>query len=555
MSETQLSSQIYIKRNGVLAEDDLMANLVEVVVEQHCHLPDMVALRLHDPLLQWIDGGQFDLGDLLEVGSYSEKGRPIPLVEAEITALEPNFDASMVAELVVRGYDRSHRLLRDRKCRAFVNVRDSDLAQQIANEAGLDGEIDPTPIIYDHVYQHNQSDLGFLLARAGRIGYECFVEKDKLYFRRPSMSGSSQVTLTWGEDMLAVRPRLTVAEQVSEVTVKGWDFERQQPIVGQAQQNDGRLRPDTPIARSHQNGQSNRLLIADQPVVNQQEANLMAAARMDELSGALLEVEGSVFRRPDVKAGRLLTLAGLGERYSGTYLVTAVTHRYSPTDGLEAHFAVRGLRNGSLSELVGQGQPDPRWFGVVPAVVTNNEDPKKLGRVRVKFPWLTDDTESDWARVVTPHAGPLQQPEVDEEVLVAFEHGDFNRPYVLGGMANQKQPLPGSVSSAQAGEAPQIWQSRAGHRISMYDGSQKRLEIETPAGHQVKLDDSQGQIEIRSQGGLTIRLDDRQRRITVESNGDVAITAGGNMSLRANANLNLTANGQVNVKGAVINLN
>jgi phage protein D/phage baseplate assembly protein gpV len=554
MSETQLSSQIYMKLNGTLAEDDLMGNLVEVAVEQHCHLPDMVALRLHDPLLELVDGSQFDLGDVVEIGSYGEDGRPISLIEGEITALEPNFDASMVAELVVRGYDRSHRLLRDRKCRAFVNVRDSDLAQQIANEAGLEAVIDLTPIIYDHVYQHNQSDLGFLLARAGRIGYECFVEKNTLYFRRPSMSGSSQVTLTWGEDMLAVRPRLTVAEQVSEVMVKGWDFERQQPIVGQAQQSDGRLRPDAPIARN-QNGQSNRLLIADRPVVNQQEANLMAAARMDELSGALLEVEGSVFRRPDVKAGRLLTLAGMGERYSGTYLVTAVTHIYTPNDGLEAHFAVRGLRSGSLSELVGRGEPDSRWFGVVPAVVTNNEDPKKLGRVRVKFPWLTDDTESDWARVVTPHAGPLQQPAVDEEVLVAFEHGDFNRPYVLGGMANQKQPLPGSVSSAQIGEVPQIWQSRAGHRISMYDGGQKRLEIETPAGHQVKLDDGQGQLEIRSQGGLIIRLDDRQRRIIVESNGDVAITADGNMSLRANANLNLTANGQVNVKGAIINLN
>jgi phage protein D/phage baseplate assembly protein gpV len=554
MSETQLSSQIYMKLNGTLAEDDLMANLVEVVVEQHCHMPDMFALRLHDPLLALVDGGQFDLGEVVEIGSYSEDGRPISLIEGEITALEPNFDASMVAELVVRGYDRSHRLFRDRKCRAFVNVRDSDLAQQIATEAGLEAELDLTPIIYDHVYQHNQSDLGFLLARAWRIGYECFVEKNTLYFRRPSMAGSSQVTLTWGEDMLAVRPRLTVAEQVEEVMVKGWDFERQQPIVGQARQNEGRLRPDVPMARS-QNGQSNRLLIADRPVVNQQEANLMAAARMDELSGALLEVEGSVFRRPDVKAGRLLTLAGMGERYSGTYLVTAVTHLYSPNNGLEAHFAVRGLRSGSLSELVGRSDPDPRWFGVVPAVVTNNEDPKKLGRVRVKFPWLTEDTESDWARVVTPHAGPLQQPEVDEEVLVAFEHGDFNRPYVLGGMANQKRPLPGSVSSAQQGEAPQIWESRAGHRISMYDGSQKRLEIETPAGHQIKLDDSQGQIEIRSQGGLTFRLDDRQRRITVESSGDVAITADGNMSFRANANLNLTANGQVNVKGAVINLN
>ena len=69
-----------------------------------------------------------------------------------------------------------------------------------------------------------------------------------------------------------------------------------------------------------------------------------------------------------------------------------------------------------------------RVSGVVVGVVTNNQDPEGMGRVKVKFPWLSDEDESNWARVAAPMAGKERGfyflPEVEDEVLVAFEHGD-----------------------------------------------------------------------------------------------------------------------------------
>jgi uncharacterized protein involved in type VI secretion and phage assembly len=91
-------------------------------------------------------------------------------------------------------------------------------------------------------------------------------------------------------------------------------------------------------------------------------------------------------------------------------------------------------------------QATDRIYGVVIGVVTNNEDPDKLGRVKVQYPWLSDKVESNWARVVTPMAGNergfFALPEVDDEVLIAFAHGDVRFPYVLGSLWNGKDKPP-----------------------------------------------------------------------------------------------------------------
>lgn len=93
-----------------------------------------------------------------------------------------------------------------------------------------------------------------------------------------------------------------------------------------------------------------------------------------------------------------------------------------------------------------------RIAGVVTAVVTNNQDPESLGRVKVRFPWLAADQESPWARVATPMAGAgggmVVLPPVDAEVLVAFDQGDPRFPYVVGALWNQGAPPPADGSVA-----------------------------------------------------------------------------------------------------------
>lgn len=556
------ATQLYINAAGSAVPEPVMAALAEAVVEQHVHLPGMFTLRFYDTNVSLLDEGVFNLGVEVEIAAEKPGGDRVVLVNGEITALEPSFEDGMVSELVVRGFDKLHRLYRQPTSHAYLNKKDSDMAQEIAGKIGLKTSgIETTTTVYEHVYQHNQSDLAFLMQRAWRIGYECYVADGTLYFRKPS-AAKGQAALKWGQELRTFYPRMSVAEQVSRVQIQGWDVDKQQPIVGKAEK--GELYPQI---EEQKNGKGwaeakfdgGEMVVVDQPLYSQAEANILAQARLNELSGTFVAAEGTALRRPDLTAGQVIQLEDLGHRFSGSYLLTSVTHRYSD-EGLTADFAVQGARTGLLSEQFRQQEPFQRWAGVVTAVVTNSDDPKKWGRVKLKYPWLSDEVESHWARVAAPGAGPEAGlsliPAVNDEVLVAFEHGDFNRPFVLGGMWNGKAKLPEATAGAKEQELPLVrsWRSRTGHQIVMHDDQQNKVTLVTAAGHQLTLDDANKQIELTSEGGLVVRLDDNSSTITVESSSNLELKAA-NIKVEADSNIDIKAGGQVNVKGSMINLN
>jgi len=579
-NQVELASQVIIKLNGTEVQPEVMDNLASLVVDQHALLPGMFTIKFliqlgpEDQDLPMIDTGPFDLAKEVEIIAQKEDNTAITLIKGEITALEPNFGEGMLAELVVRGFDRSHRLFRETKSQAFLNKKDSDLAQQIAGNAGLSPQVDSTSTVYEHIYQHNQTDLEFLMQRAWRIGYECFAAEGKLYFRKPP-TGSSSTTIKWGEDLESFSPRMSLAEQVDEVMVRGWDPKVKKPIVGKAAS--GQLYPKIGESKDGKSWASTfgsgKKIFVDQPVFNQAEADILAAARLNEISGSFVEAEGVAFRRPDIKAGSFIKIEALGKRFSGTYLVTSASHIYSP-EGLKVIFNVKGSRTGLVSETLNMQPPLDRWPGVVTAIVTNVQEEKDWGMVKVKYPWMSEDAESHWARVLGVGAGPeagfYVMPDVNDEVLVTFLHGDFNQPLVLGGLWNGNDALPPEGKAAAKAERPLVrtWHSRKGHWIAMHDTADNKIEIVSKGGRSMTINDADSKLIIKT-SNVTITLEDTKLNIetsaditvkagtnmTLESSANIKIKAGANLELEAGANADLKANAMVNVKGSMINLN
>ncbi len=533
---------LYASLDGAPVDADVMQHITEAVVDQHSHMPHMFLLRFHDPNLKLLDNGPFDLTKKVKIEASHADGHKILLMEGEITGIEPVFEEHKPTEFVVRGYDVSHRLYREIKSVSYLNKKDSDLASEIAQKAGLQSQVDVTQTVYEHIYQHNQSDLAFLMQRARRIGYECFVDQGTLYFRKPT-TDSGNLKLEWGNDLLFFRPSMSLAEQVDEVVVKGWDVEKQAAIIGRAQS--GKLYPKIQEKKDGaawaKTFGAGKMVIVDQPVVSQAEADMLAAARLDEISGAFIQAEGEAYRRPDVQAGHYIELTNIGKRLSGKYLITRAIHTYT-AHGLRTQFWVSGSRTGSLTEALTQTQPKERWSGLVIGVVTNTDDPKGWGRVKVKFPWMSDADESDWARLVImgggPDAGMAAIPAVGDEVVVAFAHGDFSQPFVLGGLWNGKHKAPESTGNAAQGEKPLVrtWQSRKGHSISMYDNDDKKIEIKTADGYIITLDDKNKDIEIKGPGKLKITMN---QDITIEGKANINVKATGDLTLEATKNLTL----------------
>jgi uncharacterized protein involved in type VI secretion and phage assembly len=195
--------------------------------------------------------------------------------------------------------------------------------------------------------------------------------------------------------------------------------------------------------------------------------------------------------------------------------------------------------------------------GVAPAIVTDNQDPEDLGRVKVSFPWHGEQSESNWVRITSPR-GSFFLPEVDDEVLVAFEQGDINCPYVIGGLWNNQAPPQETNQDGQ--NNIRTIQSRSGHQLTFNDNAesgQERVELRSNAGHEIILDDASGEekVIIRDKtGNNTIEFDSTQNTITIESAMKLKISAQ-QIEIEAGATMTIKANGTLTLEGALIQIN
>lgn len=209
-----------------------------------------------------------------------------------------------------------------------------------------------------------------------------------------------------------------------------------------------------------------------------------------------------------------------------------------------------------LHDLLAPPEQERCFYGVTVGLVTNNQDPDGMGRVKVKFPWLSDEDESAWARVVAPMAGKDRGvyflPEVDDEVLVAFEHGDMRFPYILGALWNGQDQPPETNGDGQNNK--RTLKSRSGHliRLDDTDGNEKIEIIDKSEKNRIIIDTKDNKITISADGDIAIQSSAGKLQF---SGKGIEITSQAEIKMDASQNFDLKAGAQLNVKGSVVNIN
>jgi phage baseplate assembly protein gpV len=216
---------------------------------------------------------------------------------------------------------------------------------------------------------------------------------------------------------------------------------------------------------------------------------------------------------------------------------------------------ILGLLEGRVSTFEGEIEDaEQRVHGVTLAEVSDLDDPQGLGRVKLKFPWLSSQTDSAWARIATAWAGENRGsyllPEIGDEALVAFRHGSLQHPYVVGFLWSETARPPERTPRADKREL----RSRSGHKITFDDRPGKQsLTIESQGGHTIVLDDSDAQprISITDSGGLLeIVFDVRRGKVTVSNSvGPVDVSAPSGVVTVYGANVAVHAKGTLELKG------
>ncbi len=329
---------------------EAIADVQRAVVTDDLEAPSMFALTLASwdteaGEFTWLDDDLFTLGTAIDIQmGYGNDLKP--LISGEITGLEPEFAPGSPPTLTVRGHDLRHRLMHSPKTRSFTQMSLSDVARQVINAVGLKGQITTTAAKFDYVLQHNQTDLAFLQTQARRIGYEVAMVDKILHFRPQQFTADPVLTLSPKADHLEFAPRLSTLGQVKQVEVRGWNPREQtrekQPIAAKATANQDEIAKmggttSGPMAASA----GSSYPIVTQPVTTQAEADQLAKADFNRRALDYIQGEGSCYGNAELRAGRVVKIADIGQRFSGLYYVVSAVHTYVPEQSYSTQFTVR----------------------------------------------------------------------------------------------------------------------------------------------------------------------------------------------------------------------
>jgi uncharacterized protein involved in type VI secretion and phage assembly len=574
---------------------ELNLDLVEAIVDTNLYLPAMFSLTLNDTLdrktgkMEYADSDTFQVGAEvkieIETDEIPEEARAVKaaLIIGEITAIEPIFSHDGVMLLRVRGYDRSHRLTRGKKTRVYGDanpdgsgINEEQIIGTIVQETdGITGkQIDTSGfsrIKYPYVMQYNQTDLEFLWSRARLLGYQVYVDDKTLQFQKADAHRGNEsekpAKLTFGYTLASFEPRLTLMGQVTEAIVKGWDPKTKAAIEGKSSTDSSKTIPQVGLNKKGSALSKEAFkdpaeeVVVDHPVLTVDEAKALAGARFAHAESEFIQAEG-VLRQGDPRliAGRILTIEGVGERFSGDYYVTEARHLYV-RGRYEVNFGVAGRTPNTLMHLLNQDNGNG-WGtvqGVVTAKVTSLEDPQDLGRVQVMFPWLPKykdaDLSSNWARLATPMGGAERGfffiPEIDDEVLVAFDHGDINYPYIVGTLWNNTdKPPKGTKSTVLASDKKKVDQrvirSRSGHLVILddTDGEEQIIIQDKTEKNKIIINSKENTLSVEIEKDMTFKSS--QGATTIDSSKAIKITTPDDLTIECkNLTIKATMAGKV----------
>ncbi|WP_431981366.1 VgrG-related protein [Streptomyces qinglanensis] len=541
-----------------------VTQLVGCVVDENVALPDAAVLTYRDPDHELLAATGITLGTAVRISVVTAQGNARErLFTGEVTAVELDSDTTG-SFTVVRALSTAHRLQRGRKVVAYRNMTTAAIVRKVAAGAGLAcGRIEAPPITHKQLSQANVSDWEFLQYLAGECGTQVGMDdKGLLEFVRPrpaasapapsTPAASSPFVLQYGRNLLALRAVLTGSEGAGSVEVRGWNVDTKRPLVAREQA----LRSETvtpgmsPSAAGGAFDPAARMTVADTPYRSQAEAAAAASSLAAAVGSGFGEVEAVAEGDPRLRAGQPVALGNVGPHFSGRYTATAAQHVLEPHGGYRTTVLVSASPDRSLAGLTsGAAAPGrgPRMPGLAIGVVTDIREAggAQRGWVRLKFPWLDADYVTDWVRTLQwggQGGGGVFSPEVNDEVLVGFEQGLLDSPYVLGGLYNGVDtPSP--------------------HDVPLVDGTSGRVNrrsLASRSGHRLELlDTPRGVSGVRLSSGnerLKVVLDERRDEIALEVTGPGGRNTLGSVTLSPSGITLDAGTGEVRVKGRAVHI-
>ncbi len=340
----KLVPDIRISIDGTKLKEGLLDKFLTGKVSYSLEKSDIFSITFNDSEMKIQNQKVFDLGKtvLIELGYESKFTK---MLEGEIVQMKHSYTSGSPISLTIIGFDKMFRLSRTKHSRSFKNIKDSEIAREIANELGLGSDIDSTGQQFEYIFQNNQSNLNFLKERARRIDYEVEVEGDTLIFKKARHEERKEsVDLIWDRNLMEFSPTIDATKIVSEVEVTGWNPKEKKLIKGIAKAGDEkksiRGNSGAKSAEGKFKNLNSKIFKSDIPLRTQEEADNLANARLNQLNMEYITGYGLAVGEPKITAGKMINIKDIGDLIDGEYYVISSEHHFS-TKGYRTYFDVK----------------------------------------------------------------------------------------------------------------------------------------------------------------------------------------------------------------------
>jgi phage protein D/phage baseplate assembly protein gpV len=485
--------EVTLSVQGAALPAEVMRSLEKVRVALRLSQPAQCELTFSDSALSsslGIDARLAPGAEISLTAGATAMAATNALFDGQVTAVEYVHGPSNRQELRVRAYDKLHRLRKRQTVRSFTQVSLATIAEQLCADLGVSVHaMEPGPE-YQWLIQHRQSDWQFLLQLAERSGLYLTLRDDTLHILTPEGFGEP-VALALGTSLLEARVEVNGDAACRSVSAQGWYPARVEAFEGRAETARTGRSVDAQAPPDRLGGSAQRALV-DQFAQDDGHAGAVAQAELDRRTASEVTLWGAAEGDARLLPGSLVEVSGIAQSVVGRYVLAEVTH-------------VVDRRSGFVSEIsTALPLPGERAYGTsaTPGVVSQIDDPERLGRVRVKLPTYAN-VETDWMGVLIPGAGAgkglIALPDVGDHVLVLLAHEDPSQGVVLGGLYGVVEPPD----------------------LGLEGDARRRFTFVTPGGQRVRLDDASGTIHLENSGGSYVELAPDNVRLHAAANLDI----------------------------------
>jgi Rhs element Vgr protein len=534
------------------------------------------------------DGNTFKPGSEIAV-SAGYAGQATTIFKGIVVRHGVDIGAGNFAQLTVESRDKAVAMTIGRKNANYIDSTDSSVIQTlIGNYSGLSSDVGSTNTQHKELVQHFCTDWDFLLSRAEVNGLLVIADQNKVTVKAPQTSGSAQLKVIYGTDLMEFHADIDSRTQLGSVKSVTWDPKNQAIVEKEAKpqslNQQGNL--DSATLAKVAGPASFRL----QTPAPMEQTELAQWAESRQIKAGLARIRGRMKfpGNATAKAGGLIEVAGVGERFNGTVFVSGVNHEIAEGDWTtEVEFGMSPDWFADQRDLV-----TPPASGLLPGieglhigvVKKLNEDPEAENKIQVSIPLLQAEKDGVWARLANYYAsdgfGEFFIPEIGDEVVLGYLNQDPSHPVILGSLYSSKRKPPYELTAENYTKAIV---TRSKLRV-IFDDEKKIVTIITPASNKIVVNDDTKTILLQDETGNKVQLSpdgillDSPKDITVNAKGKIAVSAVGEISITAQADVKvaglnvsntaqvgftakgsataeLSASGQTTVKGALVMIN